>query len=243
MALIPITIRTPKHGPVTVTGDQVTPHFAIVPVITTHDDGTLGFADHGQALTHIPTGLAVTFDGLIDQRRYAAVLEELPIDWAGLTQLTNEQRTRIREAHLSMWTEPSDGLPWPKWAGDESTPALSLIVHQLDDELDNDKHRRQMRDALEKQVAAHDPELGRTVHGHLLMSRVVETVNSYAVVYLLAVLIRIDPAAADRAARHLAMSLEHSDNVGEWLYQWRQEIAVGMPVQLPGGFSDLLTTV
>lgn len=239
MALITLTIPTCEHGQVTITGDQVTEHFAITPALTVHEDGTLGLSAHGKVLVHIPTALAITHDGLISMRRYATVLEELPIDWATLTVPTAEQTTLIREAYHGMWADTSDDLPWPKWAGDKTTPALSLIVHELDDQLDNGEHRRKLWRALENQVAEHDPELGRTVSGHLIASSAIETVRAYGLVYLLAVLQRVDPAAADRAADHLVTAWEHGDDVGEWLYQWRQELAEKVPMQLPGGFPDL----
>ncbi|MGV9336630.1 hypothetical protein [Nocardia sp. NPDC003726] len=239
MALITVTIPTCEHGPVTVTGDQVTENFAITPALTVHDDGTLGLSAYGKCLVHLPTGRAITHDAMISMRRYATVLEGLPIDWATLTAPTAEQTALINEAYRGLWNDSSDDLPWPKWARDKSTPALSLIVHELDDQLANSEHRRQMRVALEKQITEHDPELGRTVSGHLIAAGAVETVRAYGLVYLLGVLRRIDPAAADRAAEHLVNTWEHGEDLGEWLYQWRQEIAEQIPMQLPGGFPDL----
>ncbi|WP_433734900.1 hypothetical protein ACQP0C_41730 (plasmid) [Nocardia sp. CA-129566] len=240
MTLIPVTIPLRDHNQVTLTGEQVSTHFALVPATTLREDGTLGFASHGYGLTHIPTGRAVTFDTFVDPRRLALALEELPIDWANLTEPTRGQTALVHETYLQVWNDPEKRLPWPAWAGDESTPALSLIVHQLDDQLDNTEHRRELRRALEQQIAAYDPELGHTVTGHLLASSSIETVSAYALVYLLAAFMRTDPAAADRAARHVTEAWEHGDDASECIYQWRQQIADQVPMQLPG-FPDLPT--
>src|SRR5690606_32540051 len=96
--------------------------------------------------------------------------------------------------------------------------------------------RREMKAAL----AVHDPELAEKLGTLLLIDSALDTIYTYGLVYLLGVLHRIAPADADRAARDLANTWEYGDSLpGELLHQWRQELADGAPLQLPGGFPDL----
>ncbi|MEU4841739.1 hypothetical protein [Nocardia testacea] len=228
---------------VAVTGEQITTHFALTPALTRRDDGTVGLADHGRVLTHIPSGRSVTHDDtFIDMRRFAHALEELPIPWDTLDGFTKEHAELVRNLHRTMWADPTTELPWPKWAGNNTTPAISLIAHQLDDYLKHAGHRYDKRRELKDAVAVHDGELAEQVGHLLLVGSAVDTVQTYGLVYLLAVLHRLAPADADRAARDLANIWENGDcALDEFLHQWRQELADGLPLQLPGGFPDLPT--
>lgn len=224
-----------------VTGEQVTTHFAITPALTRRDDGTVGLADHGRALTHIPTGRTVTYDGaFVGLRVFAHALEELPIPWDTLDGFTREHAEQVRALHKKLWIDPTPSLPWPKWAGDESAPAVSLTGHLLDDYHERAHNRDEKRRELKDAIAAHDAELAERVGDLLLIGTAVEITNTYGLVYLLSVLHRVAPDDADRAARDLAMMWEHGDSAGdEFLHQWRQNLADGLPMKLPGGFPDL----
>lgn len=87
---------------------------------------------------------------------------------------------------------------------------------------------------LEAKVAEHDAELAKTVRVALMVSDSSLTVETYGVIYLLAVLHRVDPAAADRAARELVGAWEAGDVIGEHEYQWRDELGKGLPLTLYG---------
>ena len=233
MTLIPVTIRTIRHGKFTVIGERVTPNFALTPIVSVHDDGTPALRD-GLRLTHIHTGLIVCSDNWIDLRKAAAELEELPIDWATLTKPTPEQAKLVRETYMRILTGAEHtGWPWPKWAGDESTPATSVLAQRLDDALKHGEIREKSR-ALADEVAKLDKDLGKRLDIELLWRDCGMNVDGYSAIYLLAVLQRIDPAAADRAAGNLVRDCDAGDSFGEWVYQWRQELADGRPLTLHG---------
>ncbi|WP_395704834.1 hypothetical protein [Rhodococcus ruber] len=233
MTLIPVTINTRKHGTFTVTGEQVTPNFALTPIIAFRNDETPALRD-GLNLTHIHTGLTVCNDSWIDMRKAAAELEELPIDWATLTKPTPEQAKLVRETYMRILTDHSDtGWPWPKWAGDESTPATSTLAQRLDSALNHGEIRASSK-SLVDEVSKLDKDLGRTLDNGLLWRDCGMEVDGYSAIYLLAVLQRIDPAAADRAAGNLVRDCDAGDSLGEWVYQWRQELADERPLTLHG---------
>ncbi|WP_040793185.1 hypothetical protein [Nocardia paucivorans] len=210
MSLVSLTVTMSDRSTVTVTGDQVSPHFAVTPAVARRSDGTVGLATDGRVLTHIPTGIAVTSDPYIPMDRFAAALEALPIDWAHLAlPITRDLRDRIKDLHRRLWEGAGRERPWPEWVGRVADPARSLLVEVLDQQ-------------LEEKVPLF--ELTRT----------------YGLAYLLGVLMRVDPAAADRAARHLThMWAREDEAAGEDLYRWRQALAEGRPLRLPGGFPDL----
>lgn len=85
-----------------------------------------------------------------------------------------------------------------------------------------------------------DPAFGEELGNHLRWMLAGIHSSNYGEVWLLAVLHRIDPAAADRAATDLAAALDSGDALGEWICQWRQELADGNPLTLHG-FPDLPT--
>lgn len=60
------------------------------------------------------------------------------------------------------------------------------------------------------------------------------SVQSYGLIYLLAVLRAIDPRTADTAARDLVKQFDHGDTLGEWIWQWHDELVAGKPLTLHG---------
>lgn len=245
MSLISLTVPLLNGSRATVVGEQVTEHFALTPALAAREDDTVGLADHGRALTHIPSGLAVTNDDtFVDLREFARELEKLPVKWDNevitTTSFTREQAEQIRAVHKRLWSDPTKDFPWPKWAGNEDTPALSLIAHLLDDYLEHAAQRYDKRRELKNAVAVHDAELAEQVGTQVLISSADATHETYGLVYLLGVLHRLAPADADRAARDLANIWAYGDSAtDEFMHQWRQELADGLPLQLPGNFPDL----
>lgn len=230
----PVTVKT-AAGSIDVVGEILTTHFAMTPAFAANDDGTIQLRGGSLVLTHRPTGLAVTHgDWSLDPRRLATELEALPIDWSTFTGATADESVLVRGAFDRARTEEGDGWPWPEWAGDESTPALSLLAQTLDCAVDSWERYRTASD-LGKEAKQHLPEdLGRKVDAHLIAGSSAITVNEYGVAYLLAVLHRVDPATADRAARDLAAAWDCGDTLGEWTHQWRRELGDGVPLTLHG---------
>ncbi|WP_433734899.1 hypothetical protein ACQP0C_41735 (plasmid) [Nocardia sp. CA-129566] len=241
MTLIQLTIPLRNGGHASVTGQRLTEHFAVAPALRIEDDATVGFADHGRVLNHIPTGRVVTHSVFVDYIRFATELEALPIDWANFAQLTAEQAQAIKDAHQRVSSEQAPAWPWPEWAGDESSPALSLLGTLLDDGA-QDARRDELVDKLTSRATELDSEFGTELGNQLRwMLAGIHTTN-YSAVWLLAVLHRVDPAAADQAAKELACALDAGDALGEWTYQWRQELADQIPLTLHG-FPDLPTPI
>lgn len=239
MALVPVTVHLRNGVQVTVTGQQLSEHFAVTPSLAIGEDGTVGLADYGRALTHIPSGRAVTHDTLFDFAGLVTELEALPIDWAAFTQPTTEQAEAIKAAYWRNATAHTPAWPWPEWAGDENEPALSLLGTLLDDGA-KDARRGELVAKLTARATELDPAFGEELGNHLRWMLAGIHSSNYGEVWLLAVLHRIDPAAADRAATDLAAALDSGDALGEWICQWRQELADGNPLTLHG-FPDLPT--
>ncbi|WP_280381363.1 hypothetical protein [Nocardia wallacei] len=234
MTFISLTIHPAGHDPVTMSAEPVSAHFAIAPALALRTDGSIGLADYGRVLKHIPTGCTITHASWIDLRRYAEELEALPIDWSAITPagLTDEQGEQVREAFDRASIDRSESQwPWPAWAGDESQPALSLLGVQLDSALKFDQRLDAQRD-LERKVFALDKTLGKNVADELMIAHIGEHVRAYGVIYLLAVLHRTDPVAADKAARGLIGAWEDGSSLDEWIHQWRRELAEGVPLTL-----------
>ena len=230
---IPVQIHS-AAGSVELIGERITPHFAITPSLGTHPHTGQLILTGGTVLTHIPTGRHVGsyWD---DLRALAAELEKLPIDWATFEKGTREQAEMVGALmrRLSMASD-SEGWPWPEWAGDEAQPALSLLGTTLDQAVKSHEHFRVVS-SLGTQARQLLPEdLGRKIDAHLLAADSAATVNEYGVIYLLAVLHRLDPEAGDRAARELVSAWDSGDAIGEWTYQWRQELAKSRPLTLHG---------
>lgn len=86
------------------------------------------------------------------------------------------------------------------------------------------------------------PKQYKSVHDRDLMSKnrdawheaIFSSVNGWGMTYLLAVLQRIAPDVADIAARRLMLEFDAGDGLGEWIFQWRQELAEGKPLTLHG---------
>jgi hypothetical protein len=57
-------------------------------------------------------------------------------------------------------------------------------------------------------------------------------VDLFGTAYLLAALRHLDRAVADRAAHFLAEMWDAGDSLGEWIYEWRQQLDAGKPLTL-----------
>lgn len=237
MTLIQITNHT-TTGPVTVTGEQVSPNFALTPSLTHLDDGTTGLTD-SLGLTHIHSGRRISSAQWIDLRDLATKLEALPINWATLTTFSDEQRELAIATIKAAQAEHTGEHEWPKWAGDPTYPALSLLGTVLTDaaKTANWARHHQSKD-LVAAVNVTDAELALAIDRELSWRWAAATTNSYATAYLLAVLERTAPESADIAARNLAAAWEYGDSLAEWIGQWRTEIGEGQPLTLHG-FADI----
>lgn len=60
-----------------------------------------------------------------------------------------------------------------------------------------------------------------------------EKTDLFGLIYLLATLRRVAPTVADHATAFLAGQWDYGDSLGEWVWQWREEIEKGEPLKLP----------
>lgn len=219
-----------------VTAEQASEHFAITPALY-REGGQLRIGS-GTVLTHIESGIAFSSDSFIDQRKLAADLEVMSIDWGTWTTETKPTADEIadikRVIHRHV-TSPNygDDYQWPAWAGDASTPALSLLAKRLDLGLDTDFWAKasDIRDDARPKLGE---EAARKLDTYLIVAGSMADLSNYGLIYLLAVLRRVNPEAADRAASDLVAEFESGDGVAEWIGQWRQELAQGKPLTLHG---------
>ncbi|MFC9874829.1 hypothetical protein [Nocardia salmonicida] len=240
MSLVTVTVPTQTNGPVNLIGERVTDNFALTPALTTtEDDNAIRLTDRLN-LTHIGTGRVITWSMWLNLRDLAHRLEALPINWAAITEnnLTIEQRKMVHAAVKE--AEQARALTvgeWPEWGADPTTPALSALRVMLDNELSND---RLFTAGIEhaSAVAKVDTELGAKADSLFLAAYSHATVSGKAAAYLLAVLHRINPAAADRAVHTLVADWEDGEVLGEMVAEWRDELHKGHPLTLHG-FADV----
>lgn len=238
-ALIPLTVSFSGGRHIDTHGEQATPHFAITAAMATRPDGRIGLAGHGRSLVHIRSGLVVTSSGWVNMARFAAELEKLPIDWPTfkLSTLTAEHVAQMRQTERAVSTDGDGAWPWPEWAGDDSRPAHSLLGLQLADAVKFPDRFRKISEFRGK-VGVFDDELGKSVDAHLLAAHCQNHAHHYGLIYVLAVLARLDSAAADLVARNLVSAWEDGSTIDEFLWQWRTEFAEQRPLTLQG-FVDL----
>ncbi len=178
------------------------------------------------ALTHTFTGQYVAVSHSFE-RLNALALQLAEFDW----DFTDPIRSRdmqgaaqvIRQWQLS---DAYDG-PATLWGDDaemraarEREPATTLLAEQLQWWIQHSTATRES-DLYDTNNEAWHAQLSAGVQG-------------YGLIYLLAVVREIDPTVADIAARDLVAAFDAGDSLGEWVWQWRNELAEGQPLTLRG---------
>ena len=116
------------------------------------------------------------------------------------------------------------GEPEEMRAARASDPATTLLKEHLDDWLGASKAH------FEKGL----PDKANAAENAAYFARIVASCSGYGLIYLLAVLRAIDPKVAGIAARDLVAQYDAGDSMGEWVHQWREELAAGKPLRLRG---------
>lgn len=205
----------------------------------------------GFQLTHLPTGIAVTQGDpdLLD--RIASRAGGLPWDqlqWADDTHRELTGRTpellegaaaAIRAAQLTPnspqdFTAPADQV----WDGTRQTlPTVGAVQDAttlLRLALSDFQHAwDQMHGPNHVPLEVDGPD-GKPTTNSTWLFWCERMASNYGVVFLLAVLRRLDPTVADSAARSLDQAWAAGDSLGEWAYQWHQEELTGEHLTLPG---------
>lgn len=151
--LIPVSVAFKDDVQVTVTGESTTnPHLAVTPQVRLDEDGN-GRLVSGLALTHIPSGRVVLTDSSTRGLDWDRVVEILTshADWALDDPKLDDPKVVRQE--LFDAADTSQRWPWPEWAGDESTPAVSLLAKHLDDTLSVNPSAPEVREARTELLA------------------------------------------------------------------------------------------
>lgn len=208
------------------------PLLVITPSMTVNVGDTTPRFSGDLILTHVNTGLSVS------RGDSAARLEELAAKLTGFdwqftdpdyfTRSENEgTKTEISKI-LRQWIIDGgyDG-PVSLYGDDEdqraarnAAPAATLLREQLDWW---PKHHKSIYDR--KLLTNNQDAWGEAVSA---------SAQGWGIIYLLAVLLRIDPQIADVAGRFLTAEFDSGDSMGEWVAQWQDELASGKQPTLPG---------
>jgi hypothetical protein len=228
--LIQVTIPLPD-GPVTVTGERTDcPYLAIAP----------GFAKDGVSgllvLTHIPTGRRLPVLPIEKERlrKLAAAVAHLDWDFTDPAGFTAETRDGFLKARREI--EGAEGeeifTEYPKnWGrGEDALPgdADAMVKWLLDgwqathDQMHNRDHPRK--------ISMDGPD-GKPNWEWIAGS--IRQVDVFGMAYLLAALRRVAPDVADHATAFLAEQWAAGDSIGEWVWQWQDELRKGEPLRLP----------
>lgn len=216
----------------------VCPYLAITPCVQILPSGEAVFEGSRLCLIHTPSGrrlaVADTSEALLDLSRRLSWFDGTALDPGRLADPANEGIVESLRELLRQWRideASADHLPTGYSTDDFHThqarrkaPATTFLREQLDSWL-----RRSRESSQGDTDAPSDPESG---------------VDGYGLIYLLAVLQRVDPGVADVAATQLvrAVSAAHSVSVGErcvrellWrkVVRWSDELAKGQPLTLP----------
>lgn len=226
---------------ITVTGEPTAnEHLAITPGLS--EDGYSG----SFVLTHAQTGRSVCAGHPDELRDIAGRVAHLDWSSADVTALAaavgEETRAAIRAVRFT--DPPGTELPaHDAWGPDGKGKGLKrLALPMIADFLASfqDAWNRQWgRNSAAPEVpfylpGSETPEKPRGVlnpEHHYLTVRLVQ---DYGLAYLLAALHRTDPEVADSAAAALADAWDAGDSLGEWAYQWAEELADGKPLTLYG---------
>lgn len=233
MTFVEQQVKT-SHGPRTAQAQTTSCPFL---VITPGVDAEGGFAG-GFSLTHTLTGLRVG-DYQENPRDLAVLAERLgELDWdfddpEHFKRSENTDRLKAVQAAYWEW-EKSHAYQGPIHymmdpddvkAARENDPAGTMLAEHIDVWV---KHAKALRDSECKTIPsfAENPE-ARAAH-------LARSCEAYGLIYLLAVVRAIDPSVADIAARDLVAQYDAGDTMGEWVYQWSEELAAGRPLTLRG---------
>lgn len=242
MSESPFTTQFLRHrdgDSVIVTAERtVCPHLVITPAVGRDPESDVHRLTGGLALTHTLTGLAVAHGNNGDSLHTAA--ERLHVCSWDFTDTDHfrdpknaDEYKQVRLVLRQWYLDDALGRPteWetnPKMTDAEraaraAAPARELLVEHLDWWMRCDKDRPRL-------PADRDDKQGFELWG----SSITTSVEAFGVCYLLAVLHTLDPMVADIAARDLMGQWEAGDSLGEWVWQWRDELAKSKPLTLPG---------
>ncbi len=230
---VPIAVAVGDDQQVQTMGQRTAcPHLFITTEIKQTIPGDWEIFGGRSALTHAPTGRRVVYRECDDQSLLELAERLALFDWsftdpaaAAAADWYPEAVAVIRDWQMSYAVTPTThfyGEPDEAKADRERDPAGSWLREHV---AWWQKHW-QFYTGKEANLW---PDNKEAFNAHSSLS-----VEAYIGIYLLAVLRRTDPQVADIAARELVAELATDDSLGERIHQWRNELAAGQPLSLPG---------
>lgn len=223
-----VTTHTGRR--VRVTGQPTAcPHLLITPRVAVRADGTLSFTD-GLVLAHAPTGrIVVGGESVTRLLRLAELLAGFDWSFTDFDNVASDTLKLIGKVVQRWRLEDASSIPGVLLYGEteaqraerESAPARALLVEHLE------WWQRHNEIRVMATGASVDPATEQAWRDGVTTS-----VEGYGVIYLMAVLWRTNPTVADIAARMLTLAWDAGDSMGEWVYQWRKELADNHPLTL-----------
>ncbi len=214
------------------------PQLAVTPRVQLAEDGQPVMCG-GFVLTHLPSGRMVATDSssgrLLD---LAGRLERFDWDFPAFSAAGFDYAD-VR-AILRQWA--LDEAPPPAFlsrddAATREARAVASARTLLDEQIT--RWLRHFEESMELSMRLVADELhhppGHTISGdrRLYLERMLNADNGYGLVFLLAVLFRLDPAVADVAANQLVAAWEEGE-MGERVYRWASELQETARIDLAG---------
>lgn len=204
----------------------------ITPAISLNPDGTMADFSGYSTLIHAATGRSIHHGSSYELRRIAAKLAEFDWTFTDPDHFSGpdnaETLAKIKVIIRAEQTEQGDGSRIHLMGDSEematargTAPAHTLLREHIDHWLTATKDSPRYPDDANKAEV-------KTWYDHIAW-----TVEAYGVIYLLAALRKVAPDVADAAARNL-FSAWDSGELGEWVYQWGDELTAGKPLTLYG---------
>lgn len=223
------SVATKSSGSIAVSAvTTAVPELMITPAIVESEAGAARIDGGELQLTHAHTGRSVIRGSYNELQDLAGKLADIPwtfTDPEHFKDPANSAALQQVQAIIREWmTVEDNGAPICLMGDDEADaaargaePSQTLLREQLDWWL---KHAKSI----------HDRNLFED-NKALWYESISTEVQGFGVIYLIAVLRQIDPAVADIASRHLYASWD-SGEVGEWVYDWSEQLAAGKPLSI-----------
>lgn len=229
---IPLRVDGRQHTVQVFAQPTQCPQLVITPAVESSPDRRRLRFRGALALTHTRTGallaenadaerlemLAVAlkdFDWSFDELNHFTAAENAEVTNAVREVIRSWQMDEAYSGSVTLWGEDAD-----KRAAREREPATTLLREQLD-----------WWPAHFKSILGPD---SIKANADAWREAISCSVQGWGMAYLLAVLQRVDPTVADVAARQLVAEFDAGDGLGEWVFQWSQELAASKPLTLPG---------
>lgn len=229
------TVGTRSSGTIAVSAvTTAVPELMITPAIIVDPETGSSRIDGGEMqLTHAHTGRSVVRGSYNELQALAAKLTGIAwtfTDPEHFKQPTNKDALQSIQVTIREWimggdkADNSSPIKLPGHNEDVSAvraaaPASTLLREQLDWWL---KHS----DSLRERKLYEDNK-------DLWYESISTEVEGFGLIFLLAVLRAIDPAVADVASRYLYEAWD-SGELGEWVYEWAEQLKAGKPLSLYG---------